>query len=199
MLISLQIESFKSAKADLREGFTMKNMDAASISRLNETVAYLRDKSGGRLAANLYQKILFLIELNHYREHQNLFVGLEFKSLKYGPFSEAVAVAVDAPDAKTSVSIAVQERVDEVLEEFGLAKFTREEMQNAYTAMSGYISKLYIYNITPFEFALDFAKYNFADLFETLEFSQISGEDLEREAINSPLIRQEAKRFEYLF
>ena len=51
----------------------MKTMDAASLKRLNETIACLRQTSKGRLNANLYQKIVFLVELNHFRAQQDLF------------------------------------------------------------------------------------------------------------------------------
>ena len=176
----------------------MKTMDAASIKRLNEVIAYLRQASKGRLAANLYQKIVFLVELNHFRAHQNLFVGLEFKSLRYGPFSEQLAMAMDAPDEKREISLEVQAQVAEVLEEFELAEFSNEAMQAAYARMSAYISSLYIYNITPYEFTLDFEKYNFEDLFESVAYN-LSGEDLAREKIAAPLSRQRAKKFEHYF
>ena len=176
----------------------MKTMDAASIKRLNEVIACLRQTSKGRLNANLYQKIVFLMELNHFRTHQNLFIGLEFQSLKYGPFSVELAKAMDAPDEKMDISLEVQERVAEVLDEFELASFSNEAMQAAYTKMSAYISSLYIYNITPYEFTLDFEKYNFEDLFETVAYN-LSGEVLEREKIEAPLSRQRAKEFEHYF
>lgn len=177
----------------------MKTMDAASIKRLNEVIACLRQTSKGCLMANLYQKIVFLIELNHFRVHQNLFVGLIFHSLKYGPFSVELAKALDAPDEKMDISLEVQSAVEEVLEEFGLQEFSYETMQKAYAKMNAYISSLYIYNITPFEFALDFEKYNFEDLFETVAYSNLNGEQLEREMIQAPLTRQRAKEYEHFF
>ena len=177
----------------------MKTMDAASIKRLNEIIACLRQTSKGCLMANLYQKIVFLIELNHFRTHQNLFVGLVFNSLKYGPFSVELAKALDAPDEKMDISLEVQSAVEEVLEEFGLQEFSYETMQKAYAKMNAYISSLYIYNITPFEFALDFEKYNFEDLFETVAYSNLNGEQLEREMIQEPLTRQRAKEYEHFF
>ena len=177
----------------------MKTMDAASIKRLNEVIACLRQTSKGCLMANLYQKIVFLIELNHFRTHQNLFVGLVFNSLKYGPFSVELAKALDAPDEKMDISLEVQSAVEEVLEEFGLQEFSYETMQKAYAKMNAYISSLYIYNITPFEFALDFEKYNFEDLFETVAYSNLNGEQLEREMIQVPLTRQRAKEYEHFF
>ena len=177
----------------------MKTIDAASIKRLKEFIACLRQTSKGCRMANLYQKIFFLIELNHFRTHQNLFVGLVFNSLKYGPFSVELAKALDAPDEKMDISLEVQSAVEEVLEEFGLQEFSYETMQKAYAKMNAYISSLYIYTITPFEFALDFEKYNFEDLFETVAYSNLNGEQLEREMIQVPLTRQRAKEYEHFF
>ena len=85
------------------------------------------------------------------------------------------------------------------MQEFGLESFSYEEMNEAYSKMSKYISSLYIYNITPFEFALDFNKYNFEDLFETIAYSNLDGEQLEREKIQEPLSRQKAKEYEHFF
>lgn len=177
----------------------MKNIDAASLKRLNEVIAYLRQTSKGCLAANLYQKIVFLIELNYFRANQNLFIGLIFHSLKYGPFNIDLAQALDAPNEKMQISLEVQNAIEEVLQEFGLESFSYEEMNEAYSKMSKYISSLYIYNITPFEFALDFNKYNFEDLFETIAYSNLDGEQLEREKIQEPLSRQKAKEYEHFF
>ena len=177
----------------------MKTMDAASLKRLNETIACLRQTSKGRLNANLYQKIVFLVELNHFRAHQNLFIGLEFQSLKYAPFSVELARAMDAPDESMQISLEVQSAVEEVLQEYALEDFTDETMRSAYAKMASYISSLYIYNITPYEFAFDFEKYNFEDLFETVAYSQVSGEQLEREKIAVPLSRQRAKEYEHFF
>ena len=97
------------------------------------------------------------------------------------------------------ISLEVQNAVEEVLQEFDLQEFSYENMQSAYSKMSKYISSLYIYNITPFEFALDFEKYNFEDLFETIAYSNLDGEQLERESIQTPLIRQRAKEYEHYF
>ena len=168
------------------------------MTRLNELIYYLKQISKGQLALNLYQKIVFLIELNHYRAHQKLFIGLSFESLRYGPFSIELAKAMDAPDEKIYVSIQVQEAVEELLQEFELYDFSYESMQKAYFKMSKYISSLYIYNITPYEFTFDFDKYNFEDLFETVAYN-LSGEILEQEKIKTPLIRQRAKEFEHYF
>ena len=80
----------------------MKQIDEASIQRLNEVIIYLKEKSKNKLMVRLYHKILFLIELEHFKSHQKLFIGLDFFSYKYGPFSIEIAEALDSPMKKYS-------------------------------------------------------------------------------------------------
>ena len=175
----------------------MANIDAATEKRLDETLSYLKYKSDDKLMVRLYQKILFLIELNYYKKHSKLFIGLDFVSYKFGPFSLEIAQALENP-ARTNYSKEVKEKVDEVLNEYKLHSFDIKTMKKAYQKMIDYIHSLLIYNMTPFNHSLNFNHYQFEDLFQTIH-SNLNGEELEQEKSYFAQIKQEAKDYECLF
>ncbi|TLD91020.1 DUF4065 domain-containing protein [Helicobacter magdeburgensis] len=166
-------------------------LDNATEQRLNEAVSYLRHKSNERLWARLYQKILFLLELEYFKEHGTLFIGLKFKSYKYGPFSEEVANALDNPQA-VEHSQRVQEKLDEILERYDLKDYSRSNMQQAYTQIIDHIHSLLFYHLTPFGHIIEFEKYPIESLFERLE-TKIDGEFLENERGEFYRLRHQAK------
>lgn len=175
----------------------MKNLDAASEKRLNEAISYLKYLSNDTLMARLYQKILFLLELKYYQKHSRLFIGLNFKSYKYGPFSIDIAKALEEPTIN-KYSNEVKEKIDEILKEYKLNDFNPKTMGKAFNKMIDYIHSLVFYNLTPFNHDFNFDNYNFDDLFETIN-SNLNGEKLENEKNKFALINQKAKEYECLF
>lgn len=175
----------------------MKKIDAATEKRLNSAISYLKEISKDTLISRLYQKILFLVELNYYKKYSRLFIGIDFISYKFGPFSIEIAKALENP-SKTPYSKEVKEKIDEILIEYKLDNFDIKTMSKAYHKMINYIHSLLIYNMTPYEYPLNFDNYQFEDLFETIK-SDLNGKKLEEEKSEFTQIRQEAKGYECLF
>ena len=173
-------------------------MDAASEKRLIEAVSYLRKISEDTLMARLYQKILFLLELKYYKEHSKTFIGIDFKSYKFGPFSVDIAKALEDPKLNLEYSSEVKEKIDKILKEYNLNKFDQKTMGKAFNKMINYIHSLVFYNLTPYNHNLNFDDYAFDDLFEMIN-SKLDGKKLENERYKFALINQKAKKYECLF
>ncbi|AHK73210.1 DUF4065 domain-containing protein [Campylobacter coli] len=176
----------------------MRKMDAASEKRLIEAVSYLKKISKDALMARLYQKILFLLELKYYQQHSRPFIGINFKSYKFGPFSLDVAKALDDPKPNSECSNEVKEKIDEILKEYNLNRFDQKTMGKSFKKMIDYIHSLVFYNLTPFDCDFNFDNYSFEDLFERIN-SKLDGKKLEDEKYKFALINQKAKEYECLF
>lgn len=172
-------------------------LDEASKLKLDQVVAYLNEKSNKLLWARLYQKIIFLLELEHYKKHQRLSIGLHYKSYLYGPFSEEVALALENPK-KIEVPQYVKAEVDKLLKQYHINNFDNESQEKIFKKIITHIHALKIYNMTPFEAQFDFSLYPFEDLFETIK-SKLDGITLEREKYDYIKIEHEAKEYENLF
>ncbi|HEB9338044.1 TPA: DUF4065 domain-containing protein [Campylobacter coli] len=176
----------------------MSKIDAASEQRLIEAISYLRKISEDALMVRLYQKILFLLELKYYQQHSKLFIGINFKSYKFGPFSNDIAEALEDPRTNLECSKEVKEKIDEILKEYKLNKFDKRTMGKSFNKMINYIHSLVFYNLTPFNCYFNFDNYSFDDLFERID-SKLDGKKLEKERYKFALINQKAKDYECLF
>lgn len=172
-------------------------LDNASEVKLNQVVAYLKKKSDERLWARLYQKIIFLLELESYKKYQQLSIGVKFKSYFYGPFSEDIAQALENSD-EIEIPQSVKAEIDEILKQYNLNKFDNKHQESAFKKIIDYIHSLYIYQITPFKSEFDFSLYDFEDLFSVVD-SKLDGECLEQEKYKNIKIKLESKKYEHLF
>lgn len=178
--------------------FKPTRIDEASLHRLNEVVSYLGEISDFQLMARLYQKIIFLLELEYYKKHFRLFIGINFKSYKFGPFNIEIAQALENPNP-TKYSKEVKEQVDAILKVYKLDKeINNRTMMKAYKKMIDYIHSLVFYNLTPFGHDLIFENYQNEDIFATMK-SNLDGKKLEEERSEFQRIRQEAKQYQCLF
>ncbi|MBX7491265.1 type II toxin-antitoxin system antitoxin SocA domain-containing protein [Helicobacter turcicus] len=175
----------------------MAIMDNASEIKLSQTISYLRHKSNNKLWARLYQKIIFLMELEFYKRHQQLSIGVNFQSYKYGPFSVEIAQMLDNPNIIEAPQNVKQE-INEILRKYELTKFDKKSLEKSYNKMIHYIHSLKIYNMTPFGANFNFNSYSFEDIFKTID-SKLDGTKLEQEKYKNMQIEKEAKKYEALF
>lgn len=169
-------------------------LDNASEVKLNQVVAYLSEKSDKRLWARLYQKIIFLLELEFYKKHQRALHRSNFKSYFFGPFSIDIAQALENSN-KIEIPKYVKNKVDEILKQYDLKEFDNKHQEKAFKKIIDYIHSLYIYQITPFESDFDFSFYDFKDLFSVVD-SELDGISLEQEKYENAKIKLESKKYE---
>ncbi|TLD85844.1 type II toxin-antitoxin system antitoxin SocA domain-containing protein [Helicobacter sp. MIT 05-5294] len=172
-------------------------LDSASEIKLNQVVAYLNEKSNNKLWARLYQKIIFLLELEHFKKYQKLSIGITFQSYLYGPFSKSIAQALENPN-KIDIPKYVKDEVDDILVQYGLSKFDNKSQEKFFEKIINYIHSLKIYNMTPFEADFDFSLYNFEDLFKTMD-SNLDGLTLQQEKYKNTKIEIKSQEYEHLF
>ncbi len=173
------------------------SLNVASKLVLDNIIKYMTYKnSGNQLWERLYQKYIFLLELEYFKKYDTHITNVKFKSYEFGPFSVDVAQRLDGVDSSDiDLSDEIKQEIDLIFD-----KWYTGNVKDDFERVIKHVHSLMIYNLVPYDEYYNFKNFNKEDL-ELIIVSEeeLTGEKLRLEKASFYNIHRQAPSYVHLF
>ncbi|MCV6608217.1 MAG: Panacea domain-containing protein [Campylobacterales bacterium] len=173
------------------------SLNIASKNVIDNIIKYMTKKNGGaQLWERLYQKYIFLLELEYYKKYETHITNVKFKSYEFGPFSIDVAKRIDGyNEDEINLEDEIKDEIDLIFEKWHSGNPSKD-----FDKIIKHIHSLMIYNLVPYDEYYNLKNFNKEDLEEILHTDkELTGEKLRKEQAVFYNIRQKSQDYVDLF